>query len=110
LLISTVCVNAVASKFLTAVTNTGIDSELIHEMTHSVVKFQASAKVALRSISLLSTPSLGLLQALLSGVSMYNPEKNVSDLMKIRYSSIKDPGTSLHAGNLPKLPAGCVPV
>ncbi|KAJ5260045.1 hypothetical protein N7497_011137 [Penicillium chrysogenum] len=78
LLISTVCVNAVASRFLTAVTSTGIDSELIHEMTHSVVKFQASAKVALRSISLLSTPSLGLLQALLSGIFLYQGSGDIT--------------------------------
>lgn len=108
LLISTVCVNSMASKFLTAITNTGIDSELIHEMTHTVVQFEAAAKVALRSISLLTSPSLELLQALLSGVSIFNPGKKVSDLIKIRYSSIKDPVTSLYAGNLPKLPAGCV--
>lgn len=108
LLISTVCVNSVASKFLTAITNTGIDSELIHEMTHTVVQFEAAAKVALRSISLLTSPSLVLLQALISGVSIFNPGKKVSDLIKIRYSSIKDPVTSLYAGNLPKLPAGCV--
>ncbi|OQE19260.1 hypothetical protein PENFLA_c019G10954 [Penicillium flavigenum] len=78
LLISTVCVNAVASKFLTATTNTGIDSELIHEMTHSVVQFQASAKVALRSISLLATPSLGLLQALLSGIFLYQGSGDIT--------------------------------
>lgn len=75
LLISTICVNCMASKFLTAITTTGIDSELIHEMTHSVVQFQAAAKVALRNISLLTSPSLGLLQALLSGVSIDNPDK-----------------------------------
>lgn len=97
-----------ASKFLTAITTTGIDSELIHEMTHSVVQFQAAAKVALRSISLLTSPSLGLLQALLSGVSIFNPGKDVSDLIKPRYSSIKDPAISLYAGNLPKLRAGYV--
>lgn len=108
LLISTVCVNSMASKFLTAITTTGIDSELIHEMTHSVVQFQAAAKVALRSISLLTSPSLGLLQALLSGVSICNPGKDVSDLMNIRYSSIKGPAISLYAGNLPKRPAGYV--
>lgn len=108
LLISTVCVNSMASRFLTAITTTGIDSELIHEMTHSVVQLQAAAKVALRSISLLTSPSLALLQALISGVSICNPGKNVLDLMKIRYSSIRDPATPLYAGNLPKLRAGYV--
>lgn len=87
LLISTVCVNAVASRFLTAITSTGIDGQLIHEMTHGVIQFQAAAKVALRSISLLTSPSLGLLQALLSGVSISNPGKNVSGLIEIRYLS-----------------------
>lgn len=110
LLISTVCVNGMASRFLTAITTTGIDSELIHEMTHSVVQFQASAKVALRSIPLLMIPSLALLQALISGVSIFNPGKNASDLMKTRYSSIKDPATLLYAGNLPRLHAGYVRV
>ena len=108
LLINTVCVNAIASKFLAAITNTGIDSELIHEMTHNIVQFQEAAKVALRSISILTSPSLGLLQALLSGVSISNPGKNVSDLTKIRYSSIKHPATSLYVGNLPKQPVGYV--
>ncbi|CAG8896568.1 unnamed protein product [Penicillium egyptiacum] len=78
LLISTVCVNAVASKFLTTITNTGIDSELIHEMTHSVVQFQAAAKVALRSISLLTSPSLGLLQAVLSGIFLYQGSGDIT--------------------------------
>ncbi|OQE43367.1 hypothetical protein PENCOP_c003G05100 [Penicillium coprophilum] len=73
LLINTVCVNAIASKFLTAISNAGIDSELIHELTHSVVLFQLAAKVALQSISLLTSPSLGLLQALLSGISRLYP-------------------------------------
>lgn len=108
LLISTVCVDSMASRFLTAITATGIDSELIHEMTHNVVQFQAAAKVALRSISLLTSPSLALLQALISGVSICNPWKKVLDLMKTRYSSIRDPATSMYAGNLPKLHAGYV--
>ncbi|KAJ5519206.1 hypothetical protein N7453_001628 [Penicillium expansum] len=61
LLINTVCVNAIASKFLAAITNTGIDSELIHEMTHNIVQFQEAAKVALRSISHLNQSFAGTL-------------------------------------------------
>ncbi|KOS46929.1 hypothetical protein ACN38_g2120 [Penicillium nordicum] len=78
LLISTICVNCMASKFLTAITTTGIDSELIHEMTHSVVQFQAAAKVALRNISLLTSPSLGLLQALLSGIFLHQGSGDIT--------------------------------
>ncbi|CRL21800.1 Fungal transcriptional regulatory protein, N-terminal [Penicillium camemberti] len=78
LLISTVCVNSMASRFLTAITTTGIDSELIHEMTHSVVQLQAAAKVALRSISLLTSPSLALLQALISGIFLHQGSGDVT--------------------------------
>ncbi|OQE05093.1 hypothetical protein PENVUL_c027G02482 [Penicillium vulpinum] len=78
ILINTVCVNTMASKFLTATTNTGIDSELIHELTNSVVQFQAAAKTALRSISLLTSPSLGLLQALLSGIFLHQGSGDIT--------------------------------
>ncbi|CAI7616769.1 unnamed protein product [Penicillium discolor] len=78
LLISTVCVNGMASRFLTAITTTGIDSELIHEMTHSVVQFQAAAKVALRSIPLLTNPSLALLQALISGIFLHQGSGDIT--------------------------------
>ncbi|CAI7611640.1 unnamed protein product [Penicillium crustosum] len=78
LLISTVCVDSMASRFLTAITATGIDSELIHEMTHNVVQFQAAAKVALRSISLLTSPSLALLQALISGIFLHQGSGDIN--------------------------------
>ncbi|KAJ5375525.1 hypothetical protein N7517_007531 [Penicillium concentricum] len=78
LLISTVCVNAMASKFLTAISNAGIDSELIHELTYSVTQFQLAAKVALQNISILTSPSLGLLQALLSGILLHQGSGDIT--------------------------------
>ncbi|KAJ6019845.1 hypothetical protein N7522_000553 [Penicillium canescens] len=71
LLISTVCVNAMASKFLTTIIHAGIDSELIHELANSLVQFQTAAKAALQNTALLMIPSLGLLQALLSGIFLH---------------------------------------
>ncbi|KAJ5504862.1 hypothetical protein N7463_007736 [Penicillium fimorum] len=73
-----VCVNAMVSKFLTAISNDGIDSELIHELTHSMTQFQLAAKVALQSISLLTSPSLGLLQALLSGIFLHQGSGDIT--------------------------------
>ncbi|KAJ5173807.1 uncharacterized protein N7500_001738 [Penicillium coprophilum] len=78
LLINTVCVNAIASKFLSAISNAGIDSELIHELTHSAVQFQLAAKVALQGISLLTSPSLRLLQALLSGIFLHQGSGDIT--------------------------------
>ncbi|KGO54149.1 hypothetical protein PEX2_025510 [Penicillium expansum] len=85
LLINTVCVNAIASKFLAAITNTGIDSELIHEMTHNIVQFQEAAKVALRSISILTSPSLGLLQALLSGIFLHQASGDITEVSNFAF-------------------------
>jgi hypothetical protein len=68
-LINTVCVNAVAYKFLTTTINIETDADLIHEMRNSAMQYRSAAIVALRKIPLLTSSSLGLLQALISGVS-----------------------------------------
>ncbi|KXG50367.1 Transcription factor [Penicillium griseofulvum] len=89
LIISTVCVNAMVSKFLTAISNARIDSELIYELTHTVVQFQLAAKLALQSISLLTTPSLGLLQALLSGIFLHQGSGDITTCWDLTKAACK---------------------
>lgn len=71
--IYTVCVNAMACKFLTCVINmdvsTDIGHEIGHELQRNVLQYRTTAKSALQKIPLVTTPSLRLLQAILSGVS-----------------------------------------
>lgn len=74
-LINTICVNAVAYKFLTTTINIETDIDLIHEMRQSAVQFRSAAIFAIRKIPLLTSSSLELLQALLSGVSQtFSPD------------------------------------
>ncbi|KAJ5205456.1 hypothetical protein N7472_001904 [Penicillium cf. griseofulvum] len=89
ILISTVCVNAMVSKFLTAISNARIDSELIHKLSHTVVQFQLVAKVALQSISLLTSPSLGLLQALLSGLFLHQGSGDITICWELTKAACK---------------------
>jgi len=73
--IYTVCVNAMACKFLTCVinmdVNTDIGHELGHELQRNVLQYRTTAKSALQKIPLVTAPSLRLLQAILSGVSSH---------------------------------------
>lgn len=71
-IIHTVCVNAVAYKFLTTVINLEDDRDLACELRANATEYRATAQAALKEIPLLVPPSLGLLQAILCGVS-FNP-------------------------------------
>lgn len=67
--IYTVCVNAFAYRFLTTVINLEDNSELVLGLRKSTMEYRAAAQAALKQIPLLTTPSLGLLQAIVCGVS-----------------------------------------
>ncbi|KAJ5241570.1 uncharacterized protein N7469_003161 [Penicillium citrinum] len=73
--IYTVCVNAMACKFLTCVINmdvsTDIGHEIGHELQRNVLQYRTTAKSALQKIPLVTTPSLRLLQAILSGIFLH---------------------------------------
>lgn len=68
--IYTVCVNAIAYRFLTTVINFEDDSELVLELKKSATEYRVAAQAALKQIPLLTTPSIGLLQAIICGVSL----------------------------------------
>ncbi|CAG7954653.1 unnamed protein product [Penicillium salamii] len=72
-IIYTVCVNAVAYKFLTTVISLEDDPDLALELRKNATEYRAAAQTALKQIPLLISPSLGLLQAILCGVSYLNP-------------------------------------
>lgn len=72
-IIYTVCVNAVAYKFLTTVISLEDDPDLALELRKNATEYRAAAQTALKQIPLLIPPSLGLLQAVLCGVSYLNP-------------------------------------
>lgn len=65
-----VCVNAMAYKFLTTVINLEDDPDLACELRANATEYRAAAQAALKEIPLLVPPSLGLLQAILCGVSL----------------------------------------
>ncbi|GIJ90881.1 hypothetical protein Asppvi_009846 [Aspergillus pseudoviridinutans] len=65
----TVCVNAVACKFLTTVLMADDHGELSREIRTKAFRYRTSAQRALKNIRLLTAPSLALLQALLCGRS-----------------------------------------
>jgi hypothetical protein len=67
--IYTACVNATAYRFLTTVIHLEDDPELIIELRKSATEYRVTAQAALKQIPLLTTPSLGLLQAIICGVS-----------------------------------------
>jgi hypothetical protein len=69
--IGTVCVNSMAYKFLKCLISLETDPDLIHEFQHNALQYRSAAKAALQRIPLLTPPSLGLLQAILSGVRYY---------------------------------------
>lgn len=68
--IYTVCVNAMAYKFLTTVLTIDGAEDLTKELRASAQEYRASAQVALKQIPLVTPPSLALLQAMLCGVSL----------------------------------------
>jgi hypothetical protein len=67
--IYTVCVNSVAYKFITTVVNLEEDSDVALELRKNATGYRAAAQAALKQIPLLIPPSLGLLQAIICGVS-----------------------------------------
>ena len=68
--IYTVCVNAMAYKFLTTVLTIDGADDLTENLRVSAQEYRASAQAALKQIPLVTPPSLALLQALLCGVSL----------------------------------------
>lgn len=69
-IIYTVCVNAVAYKFISTVVNLEEDTDLAFELRKNAKEYRASAQAALKQIPLLIAPSLALLQAIICGVSL----------------------------------------
>ncbi|KAJ5193412.1 hypothetical protein N7449_009554, partial [Penicillium cf. viridicatum] len=69
--IYTVCVNDTAYRFLTTVINLEDNSELVLGLRKSTTEYRAAAQAALKQIPLLTTPSLGLLQAIICGAFLY---------------------------------------
>lgn len=69
-IIYTVCFNAVAYKFITTVINLEEDTDLAVELRKNATEYRAAAQAALKQIPLLIPPSLGLLQAIICGVSL----------------------------------------
>ncbi|KAI9036539.1 uncharacterized protein KD926_001750 [Aspergillus affinis] len=69
--IYTVCVNAVAYKFLTTVLTVDGGDDLTEDLRVRAQEYRASAQAALKQIPLVTPPSLALLQALLCGVFLH---------------------------------------
>ncbi|KAJ5447348.1 hypothetical protein N7445_002169 [Penicillium cf. griseofulvum] len=67
-IIYTVCVNAVAYKFITTVVNLEEDTDVAVELRKNAKEYRAAAQAALKQIPLLIPPSLALLQAIICGV------------------------------------------
>ncbi|KAE8153999.1 hypothetical protein BDV25DRAFT_148449 [Aspergillus avenaceus] len=67
----TVCVNAMAFKFLTTVLMTDNLGELAKGLWQSALQYRATAQAALKSIPLVTTPTLALLQAILCGIFLF---------------------------------------
>lgn len=72
------CVNAVADKFLTTVISLENDADFALELRKNATEYRAAAQTALKQIPLPATPYLGLLQAILSGVSDSIPSLHTS--------------------------------
>ncbi|KAK9853693.1 uncharacterized protein MYU51_005071 [Penicillium brevicompactum] len=92
-IIYTVCVNAVAYKFLTTVINLEDDPDLALELQENAMEYRAAAQVALKQIPLLVAPSLGLLQAILCGVFLHQGAGDVGlsgDLTKAACKTCTD--------------------
>ncbi|CAG7932123.1 unnamed protein product [Penicillium olsonii] len=100
-IIYTVCVNAVAYKFLTTTINLEDDQDIALELRKNAMEYRTAAQTALKQIPLLVPPSLGLLQAILSGVFLHQGSGDVGlsgDLTKAACKTCTDldlPGTVL---------------
>src|SRR5699024_8500951 len=66
----TVCVNAVAYKFLATILMTQDQDGLSQKLWQNALEYRKTAQASLKEIRLLTTPSLALLQAILCGVSL----------------------------------------
>lgn len=67
--VSIACLNMIAYKFITSVINTECDSDRNHVLRHSAQEYRSVASSAIRRIPIITTPSIALLQAIISGVS-----------------------------------------
>ncbi|OQE41980.1 hypothetical protein PENCOP_c004G03194 [Penicillium coprophilum] len=70
-IIYTVCVNAVAYKFLITLVNLEEDTDLAFELKKNSTEYRAAAQAALKQIPLLIPPSLALLQAIICGIFLH---------------------------------------
>jgi hypothetical protein len=69
--VSITCLNMIAYKFITSVINTECDSDHNHVLRHSAHEYRSAASSAIRRIPIIITPSIALLQAIISGVSSF---------------------------------------
>ncbi|CAG8890453.1 unnamed protein product [Penicillium egyptiacum] len=76
-IIYTVCVNAVAYKFITTVVNLEEDTDVALELRKNATEYRAAAQAALKQIPLLIPPSLGLLQAIICGIFLHQGSGDV---------------------------------
>ncbi|KAJ5372921.1 hypothetical protein N7517_004927 [Penicillium concentricum] len=76
-IIYTVCVNAVAYKFITTVVNLEQDTDLALELRKNATEYRAAAQAALKQIPLLIPPSLALLQAIICGIFLHQGSGDV---------------------------------
>lgn len=104
--IYTVCVNSMVYKFLTCVINTETDTDLASELRHNALQYRSTAKAALQRIPLVTSSSLKLLQAILSGVRYMKLLYQMTLLTWHRYSSTRELVMSTFAASLPELPVG----
>lgn len=104
--IDIVCVNSMVYKFLTCVINTETDTDLANELRHNALQYRSTAKAALQIIPLVTSSSLKLLQAILSGVRYMKLFYRMTLLTWHRYSSTRELVMSNFAASLPELPVG----
>ncbi|KAJ5824879.1 hypothetical protein N7447_007219 [Penicillium robsamsonii] len=76
-IIYTVCVNAVAYKFITTVISLEQDTDLALELRKNATEYRATAQAALKQIPLLIPPSLALLQAIICGIFLHQGSGDV---------------------------------
>ncbi|KAJ5657314.1 uncharacterized protein N7484_000963 [Penicillium longicatenatum] len=76
--IGSVCVNSMGYKFLTSLMSLETDPEVIYEYRQKALQYRAAAKMALQRIPLVAAPSLGLLQAILSGIFLHQGTGDVT--------------------------------
>lgn len=100
----TVCVNSMAFRFLNTTLGTGRgDDESAQRLRHNALLYRETAKTALKKISLVTKPSLPLLQALLCGIFLHQGSGDTNtcrDLAKSACRVCMDIGLHPDATNL----------